>query len=739
MNGPEIVEEASFRFSPRFSQLIGRNLISNPIIAVSELVKNAYDADANNISVSFENLLIGEPTLVIIDDGDGMSLEDLKNKWLVVGTDNKVNDRFTATGRRKLGEKGIGRFSVERLARQVLLTTKQKNDLFQLEILIDWDIYEDAEGEFSDVKHQIRKVPADAEKKGTSLTLTGLRDIWDKVTLANLRKELNLIRPIDINKVSYKKYNFPGDKVKIGLKAIDFGIEHQDLDMGFIEFYQAHLFGEIYKDHSVRVKVSIKPSISKSKALMEEEIYFEPGSGDIDCSCGPLRFEVFAFMRDKRLYRSLDIDRDKFNSLLDAYCGVKIYRDGFRILPFGDAEDDWLELNASRTSSPEHRLGTGNTVGIVHITRDDNPGLQDVLSRENMYDTDEFKALKKFVNYAFLKYSKMQLIARKEADRKKEEQGKAVLTEAKKSVGALTKQINAIQKKVIEFNDITDNEKKETQMISINRNLTQLLNTAESSLGVVKNAYTFYKMQDSFKSREMQIYRNIATLGISAAMFGHEALHQTTDAKVLCLDIKEDFEEILTINKELNNQISLLYKDIELIDEKADFFRNYLRKDKQDRAKLVNLKKILEDILDQHKKAFRSINVNPKIVCLLSEDDLMTWGYEGDFATLFSNLVTNAYKALRPSVDNKYLRFTYLKDFSNINIVVENNGTAIEPEDRARIFEPLFSTYSEGTGLGLTIIQDTLITYKGTIELCDKYPETEFKIIIPIQRGPEES
>ncbi|MFR3730703.1 ATP-binding protein [Lacrimispora sp.] len=736
MKDYEIIEEASFRFSPRFSQLIGRNLISNPIVAVSELVKNSYDADANKIEVIFNNLTNSESMLTILDDGTGMSLTDLKNKWLVVGTDNKVTDRFTETGRRKLGEKGIGRFSVERLARQVLLKTKRENDTYELELAINWDDYENANGEFSDVKHQIRKLPSEKGKKGTSLALVGLRDIWNEDTLINLRKELNLIRPIDLNKVSFKTYSFPGDNVNIQLKALDFGVNYKALDLGFIEFYQAHLFGEIYKDGSALIRVVIRPSVSISKELMEESISYDPKSKEIDTSCGPLSFEVFAFMRDKRLYRSLDIDRDKLTNLLDNYCGVKIYRDGFRILPFGDEEDDWLELNASRASSPEHRLGTGNTIGVVNITRDDNPGLQDVLSRENMYDTVEFKALKKFINIAFEKYSKMQIKARKEADRSKEEKGKAVLTEAKKSVAALTKQVNFIQRKVVEFNDITDNKEKESRIASLNKNLTQLLSTAESSLDIVKNAYTFYKMQDSFKSREMQIYRNIATLGISAAMFGHEALNQTTDAKAICLDIKDDFEEILYHNKELSDQVSLLLKDIELIDEKADFFRNYLRKDKQDRAKLINIRKILYDILGQHKKAFKSINVQPQIQCELIDEELLTWGYEGDFATLFSNLITNAYKALRQPTDNKYLVFKYFKDSSNFTILVENNGAVIELEDRSRIFEPLFSTYSEGTGLGLTIIQDTLITYKGTIDLCDKYPETLFKIVIPIQMSP---
>ena len=94
MNG-QVIGEANFKFSSRFSQLIGRNLISNPVVAVSELVKNSYDADADNISVEFIGLKTDNPELHIIDDGIGMSLEDVVNKWMIVGTDNKIHSPYT--------------------------------------------------------------------------------------------------------------------------------------------------------------------------------------------------------------------------------------------------------------------------------------------------------------------------------------------------------------------------------------------------------------------------------------------------------------------------------------------------------------------------------------------------------------------------------------------------------------------------------------------------------------------
>ena len=311
-----LVGEVGFRFSPRFSQLIGRQLISNPIVAVSELVKNAYDADSDVIDVIFDNLKSAKAKLCIADNGEGMSLEDIVNKWLVVGTDNKVHSPFTTKGRRKLGEKGIGRFSVERLAKKLTLETTQEGKDFLLQLSIDWDSYESQTGDFSDVKHQIYKMPCETNRKGTRIILEGLRDTWDKVTIDRLRKELYLIRPIDINEVSFKQYHFPGDNVKIRLSAEDFGIKNKIVDLGFINYYQAHLFGEIKPDGSANIRVIIKSSISTDKKYVDESFEYLPENNELDIACGPLTYEVFVFFKDQRLYKSLDIDKKKFDDLL---------------------------------------------------------------------------------------------------------------------------------------------------------------------------------------------------------------------------------------------------------------------------------------------------------------------------------------------------------------------------------------------------------------------------------------
>ncbi|MNW40037.1 sensory histidine kinase AtoS [compost metagenome] len=736
MEGNSILEEVSFQFNARFSQLIGRHLISNPIVAVSELVKNSYDADADNITLEFSNLKKETPTLRIIDDGDGMSQKDIKTKWMVVGTDNKVRESMSKKQRRKLGEKGIGRFSVERLAKKTTIKTTQFGEDFMLVLTIDWDIYENTDVNFTDIKHYITSIPCEKERKGTEVILEDLRDEWNEHNLAGLRKELNLIRPIDINQVSYKEYKFAGDDINIELISLDYPTKSGAINAAFMNYSQAHLYGEINEDGSAFISVNIKSNISMSKTELKSELTFKPG--ELNTSCGPISCEVFVFFKDKRLYKSMDINKKDFDDILAQFSGVKIYRDGFRILPFGDTNNDWLELNAKRTSSPEHRIATGNTIGLVYITRDNNQGLQDVLNRENMYATPEFESLKDFVNRVFYQYTSLQLDARKKQEKKKTEEGKAALNEAGKHVKNFAKQVDVLQKKLFEFKEEKDVQQRAEKVVAIGNDLSSLMSTVENSLNTVKLAYNYYRKQDDFKSREMQIYRNIATLGISAAMFGHEAIKQTVDAKVHCDELEEDFEIITKDLIRLKDLFNKLHMDIRLIDEKADFFRSYLQREKQDRARYVNVKKSFETVIKQHKNAFNSINVNIEVDIVASDEQLITWGYEGDFDSIFTNLITNAYKALRARSEiEKKMRFEITSTDGNIIIETANTGQPIEMKDREHIFEPLFSTYSDGTGLGLTIIQDTLSNYQGNITLCEDYPMTRFKLTMPKYFEPE--
>ena len=193
----------SFRISTGLKNIIGRDLISDKFIAVFELVKNSYDAGAHSVVITFQDLNGTNPQIIISDDGCGMSYDDILGKWLFVAYSakkEKNNVSFRNSIKRNLaGAKGVGRFSCDRLGSKLTLTTKTDSDFKANVIHIDWDKFEvDDSQEFMSIPVQYHKLSSlpDNAPKGTILTISGLREEWDRASVLKLKKSLmKLINP----------------------------------------------------------------------------------------------------------------------------------------------------------------------------------------------------------------------------------------------------------------------------------------------------------------------------------------------------------------------------------------------------------------------------------------------------------------------------------------------------------------------------------------------------------------
>jgi len=192
--------------------------ISDSITAIMELVKNAYDADAEEIKIRFsglgsasnlnsENISVDEDdisTILIVEDtGTGMTSEQLKTDWLVIGTPNKLKKPKSTKGRILTGEKGLGRLGLDRLGRITIVRTFTENEPFGTELVIDWQKYEDINQILENVNHKLFQIPKkivdpitgqEVEvNKGTQLIVYGLKDPWTADNLLNLKKELTYL------------------------------------------------------------------------------------------------------------------------------------------------------------------------------------------------------------------------------------------------------------------------------------------------------------------------------------------------------------------------------------------------------------------------------------------------------------------------------------------------------------------------------------------------------------------
>lgn len=217
-----MAEELEFKISSGLKNIIGKELITDDLIAIFELVKNSYDANAKSVKIVFQNIKEENkskgPKILIIDDGDGMSQDDLKNKWLFVGYSEKkdfekeldVKDFRDKIGKRKrifAGAKGIGRFSCDRLGGILKLYTKKENEDVVHQLWMDWNKFEeDPKEEFQKIKVNYEKVNQTQIKnlniklpKGTILEISSLNDSWGRDKLLKLKRHLQrLINPSQV-------------------------------------------------------------------------------------------------------------------------------------------------------------------------------------------------------------------------------------------------------------------------------------------------------------------------------------------------------------------------------------------------------------------------------------------------------------------------------------------------------------------------------------------------------------
>lgn len=190
-----------WRFDVSTFRLIGRDLITDRVTALFELVKNCYDANAQHVNVIFENVGAGKSQSVIRieDDGYGMSFEDIRDKWMVIGTSSKrVNPYSPEPYHRKcVGEKGIGRFAVDKLGDNVSIITKKSGAEKWLKVDIDWSsYYQDSEDEydlrlFTDIENAYSyRDASDLKVSGTKLVITSIREPWTKKEIEHLMREI---------------------------------------------------------------------------------------------------------------------------------------------------------------------------------------------------------------------------------------------------------------------------------------------------------------------------------------------------------------------------------------------------------------------------------------------------------------------------------------------------------------------------------------------------------------------
>ena len=388
-----------FKFSGKVAKLFGRESVSSDTAAIFELIKNAHDADAENVEIKFENLTINDgknARILIKDDGYGMDLNSLEEKWMVIGTDHKEVQQTTKKGRTMIGNKGVGRFATEKLCKKLTMISKPYKKHEELKLIIDWSDYEKQDVIFNDVANNLKITNNDKiNDSGLTLILEGLREKWSKEKIMNLRAAAGSLIPP-------KKLVSEDNKFVVHLSAHEFeDLGSPNIESTFLAHAPYTLIANIGQNSTVATYTIKKDNVQierdnisfESDTLPDDTKWVSFGSCNLIIHIYP---GVSKYENWNEYYKKIQ-SVGYVRQMLQKIHGVKIYRDGFWVRPYGDAHNDWLGLEGERVQA-NLSIGNSRIIGFVEITKKNNPLILDTTTRERLIENSEFLSMKYFVN-----------------------------------------------------------------------------------------------------------------------------------------------------------------------------------------------------------------------------------------------------------------------------------------------------------------------------------------------------
>ncbi|MBR3960019.1 MAG: ATP-binding protein [Bacteroidales bacterium] len=692
-----------WRFDVSTFRLIGRDLITDRITALFELVKNSYDANAQTVNVTFKNVAAGENGAVITieDDGFGMSFEDIRDKWMVIGTSSKRKEPYTPEpfSRKCVGEKGIGRFAVDKLGDKVTIITKKAGEKEWLNVDIDWTAYYNSQnGEgitlFTDIENQYKFTPCeDSNASGTKLIVTGVREVWTKIDIQRFVTEVSkIVSP-------YANLNFPF-QVKVKASSYDIDVvatrNQNDVDIATVSFSLGY----------------------DNESETQDAVHFDDRSSTIVVnpvplkSFGGIKMKVFYFDEAaRRKYR-----KEFPNNEID---GIKIYRDGIITTPFAesktkdDEKRDVLGIDKRVWENIFDRVSSREIIGIVEITMKDNPKIIDATNRQDFVDNEEYRELKRFIITqldAIENYKKFARIQKK-----------------KKSQDTLDATGEIIQDFITSVETITK-EKPE-----LKKSFEPVIQQAKKTDRAVKNVIRERKEAEEEFSRKENIYMSIMSLQEYAIHITHAV--RTTLNKIR--DRVEYFKNFFPNPDEDDLFLEYageMYDEFMILNRVIDYMLSYSQSNLHPED--INLSLTLTEVLAGYSDLLQSSGITletslPKRLELKNTNRQF-------FRDILQNLMDNSIKAVKDS-DPKIIKCTAYAEDDDLVILVSDTGNGIPKEKREWVFG-LYNTTTEdqgGAGIGLYVVKTRVESLKGTVSVEDSEfgdVGTTVKIVLPFKK-----
>lgn len=754
----------TFRISAALKDLIGKELITDEFVAVFELVKNSFDANASKVEVIFEkNYEPDNARIIIKDNGKGMNYDDLKNKWLFVaysakrlGKENEDYRDKIKTQRVFAGAKGVGRFSCDRLGRFLnLITIKDEPEPKIENLLVNWEDFENADDEeFVNIKvtHKVLTENAYKLKKGTVLEITRLRDNWDRERILKLKKSLaKLINPnqendsdnFEIEIIAKDELTLDKEKSKKGEKKNDLEIVNGLVRNSIFETLEI-------KTSNILVQISPKGD------------YIETTLQD--------RGDLIYYLKEKNPYKNLKnisiylfqlnrAAKSNFTRLMGMepvkYGSVFMYKNGFRVYPYGEEGEDLLLIDRRKQQGFNRFLGTRDLIGRIEINGE-QPELKETTSRDGgLVKTQTYRDLVEFFYDYVLKRLENYVVniiawGDPEIDKITKEVIRPELWAKDVKVQILELISGYINSKdILEIQYDKDflkiiSDKQEQSVDKIVKNISKVA-AKSGNPTMVKEAK---KIEKAVREIKADADRD------KAKAAKEEEKRKETEKKLDYVVSQKNF---------LQKDISDDTKNLESILHHIGLTTNFIKKDIENLVKAINsnaskdeLQTIVKRLSQQNEKItsfskyFKKVNFNihsnqldVDLVSFTNEyienvyklrDDLrinrellnveinMPKGLEHkikfnpiDMIIVLDNLISNSSKHGASKVE-----LTWTKSGKSIQLSFKDDGKGIEDNILDSIFDFGFTTSRRGSGIGLYHVKEIIESLNGTIKVNNK-------------------
>ena len=767
----------AFRVAARTILELGAELISSDAIALYELIKNAIDAGSDsgveidfvitlsrrsyrgleraweveestldalrekiraelepdaldeNVSAVAEQLEIAKNRediwavvehayrdlsyIEIRDTGTGMTLTDLKEAFLTIGTPRraKLIESALADGAvdkpPALGEKGVGRLSAMRLGDTLEVNTTTAGSHHINRLSIDWRSFSeslDAMLEDIPVDPEIGSRKADTAEHGTTLRIGSLIENWTKSDLETLaRKQLARIT----------------DPFETGKRRFGIYLSYNGIRIDFTRYVrkvllnEAHAIvkGEYLIDQKGEPTLTIRMQAPFFERSEEKELYTAidlvslaaDRLGDIPLDAltdlGPFRFDLYWFNR-QRLKKPVEFETLKqFRGLVQNWSGIMLYRDGYQVLPYGDEDTDWLELDRAAFGSGGYKLNKSQFVGRVAVSRLANSALVDQTNREGLRDCDEKTALIGILRFVI------------------RNRLKSLLEECARAAKQSTDDGDNPKLRQREVTNLAKRARDTIKQVEPKRSEDRvLLKQVLELFGDLETRYRAAEKRIEAANDERERLIDLAGIGLIIETLAHE-LTRTVEhsAELLSRQKKQGLPpEIRQFFSSLKASMAAIEKRLKIIDPLSVSGRQ--------RRRDLDLKRIVDSVVDSHGAQFErhkiSVHVNSG-----GAKKIPLFAVEGRIIQILENLISNSVywiKAQRQIAPNAPRRLDIrLTSHPMAGFKFTDSGPGIPPERAKKVFEPFFSTKPEQTrqGLGLYIARECASFHGGSISL----------------------